>query len=97
MSACRYCHATIRFVRLDTGKAIPVNPQPDNTGTVAADWQGTTLVGYVTSRTKPLRDGYRLYRAHRADCHPDKPRTSRPPSLLEAAGDAGRTNRRRTP
>jgi len=87
VSTCRDCRATIRFVRLESGKSMPVNPMPDETGTVAADWQGRVLVGYVLSKTDPLRPGYRLYRAHRADCS-DKPRVPRPASLLDDASPA---------
>lgn len=86
MSSCRFCEARILFVRLDTGKAIPVNPIPDPGGNVAADWQGTALVGFVLSREKPLREGFHTYRPHKADCHPDKPRVPRPDSLFDTAG-----------
>ena len=97
MSSCRDCRATIRFVRLESGKSMPVNPTPDPTGTVAVDWQGTELVGYVLSKTDPLRPGYRLYRAHRADCHPTKPRTPSPAALFGAdSTPAGIPSPRRT-
>lgn len=82
---CRYCEATIRWVQLESGKSIPVNPISDPAGTVAASWQGASLIGYVTAKARPLRDGYQLYRAHRADCHPDKPRNPTPAALFDSS------------
>lgn len=85
---CDRCFATIRFVRLDTGKPIPVDPIPtaDDKGNVAAKPQGAGLVGFVVSREKPLQPGYRTYMPHFATCKPDKPRVlakDRTPSLLD--------------
>jgi hypothetical protein len=84
---CDRCFATIRFVRLDTGKPIPVDPipQPDR-GNVAAHLEGKTLVGYVISSAKPLQAAYERYVPHFASCKPDKPRVlakDRTPSLLD--------------
>lgn len=88
MTDCRYCLATIRFVKLDTGASIPVDPiaQPDR-GTVAAKVQGRDLAGYVMSQTKPLQPGYSRYVVHRASCKPDKPKVTadqRAASLFDA-------------
>jgi hypothetical protein len=85
---CDRCFATIRFVRLDTGKPIPVDPIPtaDDKGNVAAHLEGKTLVGFVISREKPLQAGYRTYRPHFASCKPDKPLVlgkDRTPGLFE--------------
>jgi hypothetical protein len=85
---CDRCFAVIKFVRLDTGKPIPVDPIPtaDDKGNVAAHLEGKTLVGYVISRQKPLQPGYVTYRPHFANCKPDKPRVlakDRTPSLLD--------------
>jgi len=85
---CNNCHATILFVRLDTGKAIPVDPiaYPDR-GNVAARRNSTgDLVGYVISREKPLLDEYQRYMPHFKTCKPDKPRvpaSQRAPNLFE--------------
>lgn len=88
MSQCRFCFATIKFVRLDTGKPIPVDPIPfPDKGNVAARLVGHTLEGYVLSQAKPLRPGYDRYVPHRAACKPDKPRhtaAERTPTLLDA-------------
>lgn len=94
MSACRYCEATIRFVQLDTGKAIPVNPIPDRLGNVAARPQGIALVGYVISQAKPLQAGHQTYRPHKADCRPDKPSAPRAASLFDSSALTGQQSRR---
>lgn len=81
---CRYCEAVIRWVQLDSGKSMPVKPIPDDRGNVAARPQGTTLVGHVISREKPLQEGQLRYVPHRAHCDPDKPRVPRPDSLFDS-------------
>lgn len=87
MTICHDCHAQIRFVRLDTGRPIPIDPIPyPDKGNVAAKPQGTTLVGYVISKAKPLKAGYETYMPHRASCRPDKPRVhaeDRTPTLFD--------------
>lgn len=48
LSECRDCHDPIRFVRMPSGKSMPVNPSPNPTsGTVAARLMGGVLVGFV--------------------------------------------------
>lgn len=73
---CRRCGATLRFIQMDSGKVMPVNPIPDRTGTVAARKVGDRwAAGYiVTSGSSPLKPGFTLFRAHWADCPPDSPR-----------------------
>jgi hypothetical protein len=88
MSTCRVCHATIKFVRLDSGRPIPVDPipTPDDKGNVAAKLVGSTLEGYVISAAKPLLDDYQTYRPHFASCKPNKPRVTikeRTPTLFD--------------
>lgn len=73
---CHYCSATMIFVKLDSGKPIPCDPIPDDTGTVAAVRRAHAWVGYVVSRAKPWKPGYTLFRAHRASCKPDQPRVT---------------------
>ena len=78
---CMYCHALIVFVKLDTGRPIPVEPVPyPDKGNVAAIRNKRTgvLTGYVISQTKPLLDGYERFMPHRATCHPEKPRVTAP-------------------
>lgn len=63
---CHRCKCAMRFVRMEeTGRAMPIDPQPDPEGTVAARQDGPgRLVGYVISKAHPLQEGYTLYRAH---------------------------------
>lgn len=70
---CRRCEAQILFVRLDTGRSIPVEPIPDPTGNVAARRDAGFLVGHVVAKDHPVEDGQQLYRTHFAACDPDKP------------------------
>jgi hypothetical protein len=88
MSTCRDCYATIAFVRLDTGKPIPVDPvpYPDKGNVAARRLPDGDLVGHVISAAKPLQPGQERYLPHRATCHPDKPRVThadRTPALFE--------------
>jgi hypothetical protein len=66
---CNACADPIRFVNLDTGKAMPVNPAPGPDGNVAARMRGGRLVGFVITaarRPGPL-DRYR-FTPHYATC-----------------------------
>jgi hypothetical protein len=87
MSTCRDCHAPIRFVELDTRKAIPVDPQPSSDGNVAIQQLSRhKWFGYVTSKAKPLRPGFTLHRPHHASCKPNEARVAyadRTPALFE--------------
>jgi len=53
---CRLCHDPIVFARLDTGKAMPLNPMPDSRGNVAVHLaggrKGAVLLGFVISRDR---------------------------------------------
>lgn len=68
MSVCRECAAPIRFVRLDTGRALPVDPAPVVDGNVAAVRAGGHLIGYVLSHDKPMRPLHLRYMPHHATC-----------------------------
>lgn len=85
MSVCRDCHATIKFVTLDTDTVMPVDPIAVPDGPVAAT--GTKkLTGFYLSKDKPMRDGHRRYMPHHATCHRGKPRVTaedRAPSLFD--------------
>ncbi len=76
-STCRSCGAPIVFVRLITGRAIPCNPIPGETGNVIA-LVGTRLEGWVESAAHPWRDGMLRYRPHYATCT-EKPAKPPPP------------------
>lgn len=87
LAECRGCHLPIRFVRLDTGKALPVNPRPNDAGNVAARIQGGRLTGFVISRDHrpgPL-DPFR-FMPHHATCEAlAKKKPSTPPTEPEPA------------
>lgn len=87
-SVCRSCHATIRFVKLDTGRAMPVDPHPSaEHGNVAATKRpGGQLHGHVISDAKPILDGQQRYTPHFASCKPQKTPAkpaARPASLFD--------------
>lgn len=83
LAECRDCAEPIRFVRMiDTGCALPVNPKPSLTGTVAAARTrgplGITLEGFIiragrTTKNHPLR-----FNPHPATCEATRPATPNP-------------------
>lgn len=87
LSECRTCKDPIRFVALDTGKAMPVNPMPDVTGNVAARMIAGRLHGFVISHAKPAGPRDLRFRPHYATCgeaqrKPAKPKPEPPPALF---------------
>lgn len=90
LGECRDCHDPIRFVKLDTGRLMPVNPKPGATGSVCArlviaplgSVEGKELRGYVIAKDRPA-DPTWPYRfvPHPATCperKPSKPTTPTP-------------------
>lgn len=71
MTLCRGCGAEIIFVKLDTGKIIPIDPEPDNeAGNICAaafpgreHWAGFTMAAW-----RMIPDGWQRYRTHFATC-----------------------------
>lgn len=89
--ACRNgCGATIRWLLLNTGKHIAVNPVPDPAGNVAAKrWtDGNYHEGYVTSKASPLKPGFVLFMPHAADCSDPSERKPMPSDLAARAKPA---------
>lgn len=83
-SECRDCAFPILFVKV--GKSlIPVNPLPDDKGNVAAMVIGSSLHGYVLSKTQPWRAPYLLMMPHHATCEAVERKASPPddPALFE--------------
>lgn len=85
---CDRCGGVIKFVRLDTGKAIPVDPIPskDRGNVAAAKNERGELVGHVMSASKPEQAHQSRYVPHYASCKPDRPlipASQRPPSLFD--------------
>lgn len=87
LAECHSCHDPIRFVELDTGKAMPVQPMPHPTGNVCARVIAGRLYGFVISREKPARPSDLLFRPHYATCSavdrtPAKPKPEPHPALF---------------
>jgi hypothetical protein len=68
LAECRRCTQPIRFVQLDSGKAMPINPAPNPAGNVCARSFGGRLVGFVISREHPAKPGWQRFTAHYATC-----------------------------
>ena len=68
---CRHCSGPILWVTLDTGKRMPVDPEPDDEGTVAAhrdhrgDW-----VGHVLTADQRTAGYEQRFVTHFATCAP---------------------------
>lgn len=85
LAECRDCHEPIRFVRLNTGSLIPVNPRENPSGSVAASINAMGLVGFVISkdhRPGPLTP-YR-FMPHAATCSERKPEPKAAPDPDES-------------
>jgi hypothetical protein len=67
---CRSCWAALRFIRMTSGKSMPVEPVKDPRGIVAARKVGSGYVdGFVLSAAVPdAPEGYDTFRPHWADC-----------------------------
>jgi hypothetical protein len=61
-----------------TGKRVPVDPIPDDQGTVCARLVGNQLQGYVVSKDHPHERPYTRYVAHWGTCA-DRPRPAPKP------------------
>lgn len=89
LSECHECHDPIRFVKLDSGKAMPVNPKPGATGSVCARLVmnmasaigGKELRGFVISKDRPADQSwpYRFV-PHYATCSERKPAAAPKPA-----------------
>lgn len=77
--SCRECGAALRFVVMaETGKAMPVNAVATPAGNIAARWTGERwAAGYVLKAGELPKPGYKVFRAHWADCRPAAPKKSR--------------------
>jgi hypothetical protein len=85
---CRRCPASLIFIKMRSGKAMPVDPWPDTLGNVAAtmDTFGRWIDGHVT----PPRDGriiepgYQIFMPHFNTCAEPKGRKRRQPDEQDA-------------
>ena len=68
MATCSTCAASLGFVRMESGKSMPVNG-PDPAGTVAAKRVGGRYQqGYIVTKERPLAPGFVPLQAHWATC-----------------------------
>ena len=78
-TSCDDCQARIVYVTMTaTGKRVPVDPIPDDAGTVCARLVGNVLMGYVVSQSRPHERPYTRYTTHHATCA-DRPRPAPKP------------------
>lgn len=86
-SVCKDCHGTMRWVRMRTGSAMPVEPIPDDRGNVAAlrGTNGQLIDGQVIKKGTDhdaLRiAGYQIFLPHKAVCgggRDPRPRADQP-------------------
>ena len=75
---CRTCRGRIRFVRMESGRAMPVNPDVDPEGNVVARWDGSRWnFGRVLGAGDDVPLGWKRWRPHFADCEKTKQGTPR--------------------
>ena len=86
MTSCRRCPAAILFIRMrDSGKAMPVDPWPDDRGNIAALPAGpkTYVDGHYLAAHEPLAVGEVRLMPHWSTCGdpsiPGRP-NKRPPA-----------------
>ncbi len=95
-ASCDDCQARIVYIQMvATGKRIPVDPIPDDQGTVCARLIGNQLQGYVISRDHPYERPYTRYVAHFGTCDArprpvPKPKPEPAPTLFDAEPDTCR-------
>ena len=69
MAKCRACHRVVRFVALAQGGHVPVEPNPDEMGTLAARRVGSELVdGRFLARGELVAEGEGRWLPHRETC-----------------------------
>jgi hypothetical protein len=79
-ASCDDCQARIVYITMPTGRRVPVDPIPNDEGTVCGRLIGTQLHGYVISKDHPWEKPYTRYVAHFATCS-DRPRPKpKPPA-----------------
>lgn len=83
MAECKGCTLPIRFVKLNTGNAIPVNPAESTIGNVAAYKVGNQLHGHVISRDNPWKPGMLRFTPHAATCEAIERPEPKPEPVLE--------------
>lgn len=91
LSECRACSDPIRFVQLDSGKAMPVNPRPGVDGSICARLvmaisstrHGKELRGYVITADRKPDPTWLRFVPHYATCS-ERPRAAVDPKPTPA-------------
>lgn len=78
MSLCKTCGARIVWCRTDTGKRIPVDPEPCRDGNLVLV-SGDLLPTVRSVGRAEYKPGQALYQAHFASCPERKTRRKKPP------------------
>jgi hypothetical protein len=66
---CRACPSTVLWVRMPTGSLMPVDPTPDDEGTVAAMRDGRGVwVGHVLTKDERPMPYEKRFMTHFATC-----------------------------
>lgn len=85
LAECNGCTLPIRFVSLNTGSSVPVNPKPDPAGTVAARLVAGRLHGRMIHADDPPTEAEERYVVHFATCDNRKPKVKTPAPDPDAA------------
>lgn len=71
MIPCRACRATVLWVRMPSGKVMPVDPEPDDDGNVAAMRDGRGVwIGHVLAAGERTLPYEKRFMTHFATCPP---------------------------
>lgn len=85
-SVCRDCGSTLRWVRMRSGKAMPVNPVADAAGVIAAtsvDGGRNQVDGHYLDPDEPAGPDEKRFRPHWADCPRGKEKPKPAPDQQE--------------
>lgn len=78
LAECKDCHEPIRFVQLDGGGVMPVDPMPNAAGNVCAIRVLNRLHGFVIKRDRPADPTRWRFMPHHATC--EERRRKAPPA-----------------
>lgn len=85
-SPCTRCGRQIGWVITDTGRRMPIDPEPDPTGNVICNYEAGVLRGHVLTKGEPRPSGV-AFLPHFATCGVTKkaaPATAPAPEPVQA-------------